>query len=271
MAISWSWPGTTAFFNDDLDDREAAEVSTVQRSGHLGLQKVLRSPDLDFLVSPYSYAFRGLGGDGLPMQPTESLRLHGKLYLFEEDTLMHNNLDPYGRMHPQGRSIAIYQRNFAQVLTHGLGITWLETSYFVEDPRIIDEAHRWQKRYQAIGTWALQLDRRPAADVAVFLDDESYLYEGNRNDIDLPRIAQQRVISLNRFGAPHDLYLLNDLLEGRLPPYKLYVFLNPFHLNNQRRRQAARDPGRWGARRRCGCTRPATSTRTPPRRCTPTT
>ena len=52
----------------------------------------LRSPDIDFFVSPYSYHFRGLGGDGLPMQPTESLRVHGKLYLFEEDTLMHNNL-----------------------------------------------------------------------------------------------------------------------------------------------------------------------------------
>ena len=43
------------------------------------------------------------------------------------------------------------------------------------------------------------------------------------------------MVSLNRFGAPHDLYLLDDLLEGNLPPYKLYIFLNPFHLNNSRR------------------------------------
>ena len=236
MDLAWN----DTFFTDGYGNAEASHVSTIQRSSHLGLAQALRSPDIDFFVSPYSYHFRGLGGDGLPMQPTESLRVHGKLYLFEEDTLMHNNLDKTKRMHPVTRSIAIYQRNFAQIVTHGLGVTWLENAQYPEDPSIVDEAHRWQKRYQAIGTWALDLNRAPSAEVAVFLDDESYLYEGNRNNIDLPLIAHQRHMTLNRFGAPHDLYLLNDLLEGGLPEYKLYVFLNPFHLNNQRR-QALKD------------------------------
>jgi hypothetical protein len=143
-------------------------------------------------------------------------------------------------MHPKDQNIPIYQRNFAQIVTHGIGVTWLENVDFPEDPRIIDEAHAWHEHYHKIGTWALDLDRSPSADVAVFLDDESYLYEGNNNHLSLPLIAQQRVTVLNRFGAPHDLYLLNDLLEGNLPPYKLYVFLNPFHLND-RRRQALKD------------------------------
>ena len=233
MDLAWN----DTFFTDGYGSAEASHVSTIQRSSHLGLAQALRSPDLDFLVSPYSYHFRGLGGDGLPMQPTESLRVHGKLYLFEEDTLMHNALDPAPRkrMHPVSRSIAIYQRNFAQMVTHGLGVTWLENGQFPEDPSIIDEAHRWQAHYQQIGTWALDLDRAPQSEVAVFLDDESYLYEANRNNIDLPLIAHQRHMSLNRFGAPHDLYLLNDLLEGGLPPYKLYIFLNVFHLDDRRR------------------------------------
>jgi len=232
MELAWN----DAFFTDGHGDRATAEVSTVQRSGHLGLHKVLRSPDLDFLVSPYSYAFRGIGGDGLPMGPTESLRLHGKLYLFEEDTLMHNSLDPHGRMQPKDQNIPIYQRNFAQIVTHGIGVTWLENNVFQEDARIIDAAHAWHEHYHKIGTWAVGLDRKPSADVAVFLDDESYMYEGNNNHLSLSLIAQQRVTALNRFGAPHDLYLLNDLLDGNLPPYKLYVFLNPFHLNDRRRR-----------------------------------
>jgi hypothetical protein len=231
MELAWN----DCFFSDAMPGREAAEVSTIQRSGHLGLQKALRSPYLDFLVSPYGYAFRGLGGDGLPMQPTESLRLHGKIYLLEEDTLMHNNFDPGGRMHPVTNSIAIYQRNFAQVLTHGIGVTWWESNVFSESPLILPEARAWYRRFQQLGNWALQLDRRPSAEVAVLLDDESFFYEGNRNDIDLPAIWQQRVISLNRFGAPHDVYLLNDLLEGNLPPYQLYIFLNAFHLDEKRR------------------------------------
>jgi len=231
MDIAWN----DSFFNLEYGGLAHAEVSTHQRSGHLGLYKLLRSPDIDFLVSPYGYHFRGVGGDGLPMQPTESLRIHNKLYLLEEDTLMHNNFDPQGRMHPFKHSIAIYQRNFAQVLTHGLGITWLETSAFMEHPSIVDEAHRWQKRYAEIGQWAVQLNRAPSAEVAVFLDDESFYYQTVRNNLSLPLVSQQRVINLNRFGAPHDVYLLNDLLEGRLPPYKLYIFLNPIHLNDQRR------------------------------------
>ena len=236
MDLAWN----DNFFTDGHGNAESSTASTIQRSSHLGLPTALRSPHIDFLVSPYSYHFRGLGGDGLPMQPTDSLRIHGKLYLFEEDTLMHNNFDPDKRMHPVSRSIAIYQRNFAQIVTHGLGVTWLENDQFPEDPSISDEAHRWQAQYHKIGTWALQLDRTPRSEVAIFLDDESYLYEANRNNIDLPLIAHQRHMTFNRFGAPHDLYLLNDLLEGRLPPYKLYVFLNAFHLDYARR-QALKD------------------------------
>jgi hypothetical protein len=232
MELSWN----NSFFNDNYGDLNASEVATIQRSGHLGLWKALRSPHVDFFVSPYTYAFRGVGGDGLPMQPTESLRHHGKFYFFEEDTLMHNNFDPGGRMHPVENSIAIYQRNFAQVVTHGIGITWLENNIFVESPLILDEARRWYRRFDELGRWALHLNRAPSAEVAVFLDDESFFYEANRNNIDIPLIWHQRVVNLNRFGAPHDLYLLDDLLEGDLPEYKLYIFLNPFHLNDRRRK-----------------------------------
>jgi hypothetical protein len=101
---------------------------------------------------------------------------------------------------------------------------------------VLPEAREWYRRFQELGTWMLHLDRRPQAETAVFLDDESFFYESNRNNIDLPLIWQQRVITLNRFGAPHDVYLLNDLLEGGLPAYKLYVFLNAFHLDDRRRR-----------------------------------
>jgi hypothetical protein len=230
MELAWNM----CFFSGKGTPAEA-EVSTLQRSGHLGLGKVLHSPDIDFLVSPYGYAFRGLGGDGLPMQPSESLRSHGKIYLMEEDTLMHNNFDPGGRNQRPEHSIAVYQRNFSQAITHGHAVTWFETADLHEYDFLVEQRNHWIKRFQELGEWALQLDRTPCADVAVFLDDESYYYESNQNNVDMPLIWRQRVVSLNRFGAPHDMYLLNDLLDGKLPPYKLYIFLNPFHLNDRRR------------------------------------
>lgn len=165
----------------------------------------------------------------------------------EEDALMHNNFDPGGRNQSPENSIAVYQRNFANCLTHGHAVTWFETAELHEHASLVDERQRWMKRFQELGRWGVNVDRTPSADVAVFLDDESYYYESNRNNVDLPLIWRQRVASLNRFGAPHDVYYLEDLLDGNLPPYKLYIFLNAFHLNNQRRaalKQVLRRDGR---------------------------
>jgi hypothetical protein len=225
---------------------EEARLSAVQESGHLGLHKVLHSPDIDFVVSPYGYAFRGLGGDCLPMQPGESLRHHGKIWFMEEDTLMHNNFDPGGRNQSVGNSVAVYQRNFAQAITHGHAVTWFEVASLKEDDRLVEERNRWIARFQRLGGWALGLDHRSRAEVAVFLDDRSYFHESTRNDLDIPLIWRQRVLSLNRFGAPHDVYLLDDLLEGGLPPYKLYVFLNPYALDDRRRAALKRELRRDG-------------------------
>lgn len=257
MEIAWN----VDFFAGGTQDPEAlasGELSAYQRSGHLGLRKVLQSPHIDFIVSPSSYGFRGIGGDGLPMQPTESLRHHGKLYLMEEDTRMHNNFDPPvpaaadrpafvgGRMHPPTTTLAVYRRHVAQILTHGLGVTWMhdrDMDDFVENR---EPFWRLLARSERLGAWALGLERAPAADVAVLLDAESFYYESLKNAIDLPGIFQQKLISLNRFGAPHDVYLLDDLLEDRLPEYALYVFLNPWRLDDRRRASLARIVRRRG-------------------------
>ena len=230
MDLSWNM----AFFSGQQNIAEA-EVSTAQASGHLGLRRVLQSPAIDFLVSPQSYAFRGLGGDCLAMPPAESLRHHGKIYIMEEDTLMHNGFDPGGRNHRLEHNLSMYQRNFAQILTHAHGATWFETLHLHEHPDLEPARQQLIARFQQLGTWALGIDRTPSSQVGVFVDDESYFYESIKTNVDLPAIWRQRVTSLNRFGAPHDIYLLNDLLDGGLPDYKLYVFLNAFHLSNARR------------------------------------
>jgi hypothetical protein len=240
--ISWN----DAFFgNPDI----GAEWSTYQRSGHLGLRTVLASPDVDFIVSPYSYPFRGIGGDGLPMPPSESVRRAGKLYIYEEDSRMHNRFDPDGRNYSFEHGPAIHQRNVSQVLTHGLGIWW-----FQDNPP--GKYREWQRtepgfqplleRFQALGTWALDRDRTPCSQVAVLLDDESMFYEDIRNSFSLPGIWHQRHQGLARFGAPYDIYLLQDLIEGKLPGYRLYIFLNAFHLDSARRAALSRELKRDG-------------------------
>ena len=228
MELAWN----AGFFSEGAD----TPYSTTQRSGHLGLAKVLRSPDVDFIVSPYSYGFRGMGGYGCAMPPAESLRLHNKLYIFEEDSRTYLGKPDvgFGRASTLSDSIAILKRNFAEVMTRGMGIWWLGHSSHI-DPVQEPAFSPLLKQFQDLGTLGLNLDRTPNAEIAVLLDDESFYYESLNNDLDIPLIFQQRLWGLPRLGAPSDTYLLQDFIEGRLPPYKLYIFLNAFRLDAARR------------------------------------
>jgi hypothetical protein len=219
-----------------------SEYSCYQRSGHLGLRQLLRSEHVDFIVSPYSYGFRGIGGEGVAMPPQDSLRVHGKVFIFEEDTRTHlHTTDTYGRSYTPEAAEAVLNRNFAQVLTRGQGVWWHSEIDPSKDPGL----QPVMERFQRLGTFGLSLNRTPAAEIAVILDDESFFYETVRNDLDLPLIFQQRLWGLPRLGAPFDTYLLEDLCEGRLPSYKMYIFLNAFRVDRGRRedlrRQVCRD------------------------------
>ncbi len=218
-----------------------SSYSTIQRSGHLGLRHVLRAPEVDFLVSPYGYAFRGLGGDGLSMTASESARLHGKLYLYEEDSRMHNLFDHNGRNYRLEHSVAIHQRCLGYALTHGFAIWWLAdwpAQTYTQHPHNEPSAFNpWLKRFAKLGAFSMQLDNAPCAEVAAVIDDESFMHETMRNDINRAGVFYQRVFGLPRFGAPNDVYLLDDVVDGNAPAHKLYIFLNAWRLNDERRRK----------------------------------
>ena len=59
-----------------------------------------------------------------------------------------------------------------------------------EHESLAPERMRWIEKFQKLGTWGLNLHRQPAAEVGVFLDLESYLYESNFNNVDLPLICR---------------------------------------------------------------------------------
>jgi hypothetical protein len=226
MELAWNG----GFFRERPD----SDYSTYQRSGHLGLAKVLRSPYVDFLVSPYSYGFRGIGGDGPSMLPTASVGLHGKLCLIEDDTRTHVDREDthYGRASTLSESVAILRRNFAQVAGRGQGIWW--ASWKVDTMRE-PEFLPLLKAFERLGTFALALDRTAWSEIGLFIDDESFFYESDRNYLDVPLVFQQRLWGMSRLGAPHDVYLLQDLIEGKCPHHKLRIFLNCFRLDEARR------------------------------------
>ena len=98
-----------------------------QNAGHLGLAQVLASPDVDFLCSPTSYAFRQLGGEGTShfMSLLGSVQMHGKLW-FDENDIRTSLVRREGRrMGPagqrRGRSSSSRTRNWPTVLVQRHG------------------------------------------------------------------------------------------------------------------------------------------------------
>ena len=231
LEMSWN----SCFFSEWPERWWEGDYTTLQRSGHLGLRRVLESPDVDFLVSPYSYGFRGIGGHGPCMQPSESVRLHGKLYIYEEDSRLHTGSfhTTYGRSADASQSRAILRRNFSYIVTHGQGV-W---TFPNEDDDIFQEIKSFKRK----GDFAVETDRSSDSETAVFIDDESFFYESLKNGLDVSLIFHQRLQGLPRMGAPFDVYLLDDLLDGKLKPYKLYIFLNAFHLDEKRRAALKRE------------------------------
>ncbi len=211
------------------------EYSHYQRGGHLGFWKVLNSPCVDFVVSPISYGFRGIGGDGPSAFLEESVRLHGKFLIIEDDTRLHDTPPGtrYGRARNSRESAAILTRNFARAVCRGQG-QW-------RAPYGIPEFHTLLRRFNRIGEFALLTERSPSAEVAVLIDEESIQYGAVRYPMDLANLSHQTLMGLARFGAPYDLYHLNDFADGNMPSYKLYIFLNAFCLTSARRRRLIRE------------------------------
>ena len=132
------------------------EQVRIQEAGYLGTQRILESPDLDYIACPYTYqegnvrngrgerinmvdgagnllgSSRGVGGDGGYRMLVESVKRHGKLYMSEMDPSTYLDVNPHlvvgglgGRSsHTLAGSKLILQRDLGQVFASGVG-GWL--------------------------------------------------------------------------------------------------------------------------------------------------
>jgi hypothetical protein len=213
------------FFGQRLPDADVAH-SAAARSGHAGLKEVLASPNVDFLSSPYSYGFRGVGGEGGFMSLQASVRRAGKLWISEED--MRSHLNPpdsyYGQTYTVRETCEVLKRQFVNVILHSEGAWWCDWGKSAE-PEVMEVF----RRSLEVGRHHLTLpDRSSAAEVAIVIDAESSFYRSTLNNFDIPN-WRNRAWGIARMGAPVDFLLLSDLLEGRAKEYKLYFFMNAFH------------------------------------------
>ncbi len=208
------------------------DLFVTSRCGHWALGRLLENPAIDFLTAPSSYGARELGsGYNGFMTALESVRLHGKLWFDENDyrTFLTPKDSGYGRTDTREQTIAVQERELAQVLSQGSGMWWFDmVSGWFDDPQLMAAIARLNGIAEKAVTW----DRESVAEVAVVLDEESIPFIHIRQNVGRALVTQQQV-ELGHMGAPFDTILLSDLERAR--PYKLYIFPNAWNVTDERR------------------------------------
>jgi len=231
-----------AFYGYDFE--LASAPRGLASSGHLGLARLLRSPDVDILCSPVTYGDRQPGGGGFLMSPVDSVLRSGKLWLTEDDTRTHLSApDAFpGRCADVRETRGVLTRNFAHTLSRGAAVWWMDISgrgWFAGD-------EMWSDLSRLHGAYA---DALPALEpyapqIAVIVDERSTHYVAPSPLITAPLMDGFRR-QWYRIGAPVGVYLLDDLLAGRVPAARMYIMLNAFRLDGDQlaalRDRACRD------------------------------
>jgi hypothetical protein len=211
-----------------------------QHWGHQALRRVLQSPHVDFLCSPYQYSRRGAGGyDGSQSLP-ESAKLHGKLWLTECDH--HTFLSVPGTIGTDGRPMPTkaetmdrMRRDFSHWMIVRCGMWWMDNKRgqaWYGHPEVMDFIRRSRELMER----ASRLGMRYRGEVAVVLDEETPFYLKPGVELLYPLVFLQERLGLARMGTTFDVYLHDDLAEASMPEYPLYIFLNTFYLTEEERR-----------------------------------
>lgn len=192
------------------------EQVRIQEGGYLATQKILKSPDIDYIACPYTYQegnvknskgvkinmidgagnllgnSRGVGGDGGYRMLVESVKRHGKLYISEMDPSTYLDVNPHtvigglgGRSsHTLEGSKLILQRDLGQVFASGVG-GWLydfgplnqaKNGWYSSEP-LIDEI----KRFVALGDRRMKLDIGSVAQIVAAYDVKSFFATAHWN------------------------------------------------------------------------------------------
>jgi hypothetical protein len=211
---------------------------SVVHSGHLGFARVLRSTDVDFIASCYTYDNKQIGGPNNSQSLPEAVALHGKLYFNEVDTETHlqqrqwrwgNSLrNPTNFEETKGLLV----RDYAYALTKGFGMWWTDLhGQTYHDDRIIQLLGELKQMDEKL----VDADKRSNADIAVILDEASFTYFGDGEPLFNALLTAQKQWEFAFIGAPWDPYLLTDIDNPKLRDYRLYIFLNTFRVTPEQR------------------------------------
>ncbi len=201
-------------------------------AGHLGLNKLLNSPYLDFMSSPKGY-YRCLAGDpGGEQGPSESVALK-KVWLDEIDNHTHLDRRPNGRAENLEESKTLLWREAVKNITHGQGFWWMDLGEgWYDCPELMREI----QTITQLQTELASVKSVSAAEILLVVDEHSMTNMTISSGLSIGLLYQLHS-ELKLAGAPVDTLRMADLLEVDLSQYKMIVFANCFYFEDGQREQ----------------------------------
>ena len=216
---------------------------TNPKRGHGSLAKLLDCRDLDYLSSPNAYN-RVIGEDWPPMAAVQSVQMHGKLWLAENDTRTSITTllkDRSTGIAPPGQyesgvwlgaedmetSVALLWKNAGRMLAYGYGGWWFDMwGGWFSDPRLLDVLKKTQKFYEE---YTLSNAKMMQPEVCVYVDEELSFWDGSNGGL-TEKVLSNRY-SLGKTGTSYNLFLRTDMNAVSMEQYKVIWLMGLIELS----------------------------------------
>jgi hypothetical protein len=207
-------------------------------TGHLRFDRLLASPDIDFIAAAISGLDRQAGGAGGLDDPIESTVAHGKFWFMEQDQVTYLSLESQFPTtiltnpvtSDLTQTLDVLQRDLAAALIHRSGTWWMD----INENGSFDDPAVWSPMSVYGVPLFTQLYANPQPyrpEVAIVIDLTSIAYQ--KPDVDAVHFQRELLrTALAKTGVTYGVYILNDFLDGTLPPCKVYIFANVNYLTN---------------------------------------
>ncbi len=199
--------------------------------------EILESGYIDIFSAPGVYQNRQRGGFEGQRCMYDSMRLHNRMFVVEDDTRCHKEIDIFKQaydVYTPEDTVNVLKRNFGRNIGDDLQGWWFDQH--VGGGRYkFPEAYELFARQTEIAKEFYSKDRDKKHEIAFIYDEESVNMVGPKTTHDT--IEYMRNYEIARIGAGVDIYYHNDLANPKMPDYKMYVFFNDYCLTDKEREE----------------------------------
>ena len=194
-------------------------------TGTTGMADLLDLPGLDIIATPHDYRCRWPGFGYDPEGIGDSIQLHGKIMMIEEDARSYANDERglFGSIEP-GEEEAVFHRNLAACLSKGQQTYPMDVcvGYFEAEPiqEVLEKRASIERRF-------LDIPREDVPSVVMLVDDRSGIHTDFSSEYNDLAVIRQRIWAMNHCGIPTRTFLWDDLKRADFPTcHKLFLLPN---------------------------------------------